>query len=180
MSDQLSLFIPPRRPQKNNKKSGKNLLSAEQKEQVLKKCGYKCVCGSTTDLHFHHIIPTYNGGPNTVENIIILCKRCHYGAVHGRKINPNKGGNGGRKPKIDYKTALPILKRYARCEITAKQAVIEMGYSPKVHMSDLGVWKKYLEKNGIDGDAIKRMHESVFGGRKKRLLEEVDNDTETA
>jgi len=36
------------------------------------------VCGSSKDLVIHHIIPN---GPSTPDNLILLCRRCHY-VVH--------------------------------------------------------------------------------------------------
>lgn len=36
------------------------------------------LCGSSKDLVVHHIIPN---GPSTPDNLILLCRRCHY-VVH--------------------------------------------------------------------------------------------------
>lgn len=35
-------------------------------------------CGLTRELHRAHIKPLCQGGPNTVENLHLLCVRCHY------------------------------------------------------------------------------------------------------
>jgi len=36
-------------------------------------------------LHAHHIIPRSAGGPDTLDNLATLCRRCHE-TVHGRRI----------------------------------------------------------------------------------------------
>ena len=28
-------------------------------------------------LHLHHIVPVDQGGPNTIDNVILLCRECH-------------------------------------------------------------------------------------------------------
>ena len=38
----------------------------------------KCeLCGSPRDLQAHHIIPVICGGPDTIENILCVCRKCH-------------------------------------------------------------------------------------------------------
>jgi len=55
-------------------------------EQLALACkhrdGFRCVkCGGTRGaLHAHHRIPKSQGGPDTLENLITLCTRCH--ALH--------------------------------------------------------------------------------------------------
>jgi len=40
--------------------------------------GGKCsVCGSTSSLEIDHKIPSWNGGKNEIENLQILCLKCH-------------------------------------------------------------------------------------------------------
>jgi hypothetical protein len=45
---------------------------------VAARDGGRCrQCGSTTDLHFDHVIPWSKGGANTVTNIQLLCGPCN-------------------------------------------------------------------------------------------------------
>ena len=38
----------------------------------------ECVnCGSTNELHLHHIVPIAKGGTNKLSNIAVLCVGCH-------------------------------------------------------------------------------------------------------
>src|SRR5574343_250313 len=56
-------------------------LSLEQKKRVLKKRSNYCHdCGFDkvpSILEVHHIIPTYKGGLDTYDNLVLLCPNCH-------------------------------------------------------------------------------------------------------
>lgn len=44
-------------------------------------------CGSKENLQLHHMIPVLIGGDNDDDNLIILCKKCHFRVtVHNRDI----------------------------------------------------------------------------------------------
>jgi hypothetical protein len=50
----------------------------EVRQVVLKRDGYQCGnCGSTENLHVHHIVPLSLGGSNELGNLRTLCKTCH-------------------------------------------------------------------------------------------------------
>jgi len=52
----------------------------EFRRLVMERDGYKCIkCGSTEELHCHHIIPTMVEPllSTDIDNCIILCKNCH-------------------------------------------------------------------------------------------------------
>jgi 5-methylcytosine-specific restriction endonuclease McrA len=58
-------------------------FTTKQKNQILKRDGYKCVqCGmgkkEGVDLHIDHIIPKDFGGKATIENGQTLCSRCNF------------------------------------------------------------------------------------------------------
>jgi len=60
--------------------SNENLLVNwdEIKAQVKARDGNKCSkCGSTRNLHIHHIISVSKGGTNDISNLQIVCKNCH-------------------------------------------------------------------------------------------------------
>jgi len=47
-------------------------------ELLVEFLGGQCkVCGSTDNLEKHHIIPLEKGGPDTVQNLMVLCRECH-------------------------------------------------------------------------------------------------------
>lgn len=49
------------------------------KEYCLERDNYTCQeCGSIENLHCHHIMSIYEEGDNSVDNLIILCAKCHY------------------------------------------------------------------------------------------------------
>lgn len=48
------------------------------KKEARKKACYRCcICETTKPLRIHHIIPSKNGGPDTLENAVSLCILCH-------------------------------------------------------------------------------------------------------
>jgi hypothetical protein len=53
-------------------------IPQDVKIAVAARDGGRCrQCGSTTDLHFDHVIPWSKGGANTVVNIQLLCGPCN-------------------------------------------------------------------------------------------------------
>lgn len=50
--------------------------------EVKARDGYECGnCGSTHNLHAHHIVPLSRGGTNQFSNLRTLCENCH-GTLH--------------------------------------------------------------------------------------------------
>jgi hypothetical protein len=75
-------------------------FSAETKEAALVKSRrYCCVCHEFAgrSVNVHHIIQEADGGPNKLDNAIVLCLRCHAEAGHynlhhplGTKYSPSE------------------------------------------------------------------------------------------
>lgn len=64
--------IKPKKKRKNNR------APIKLRQQCYERDNYQCVeCGSTEELHAHHIIHREHGGPNTLDNLVTLCKYCH-------------------------------------------------------------------------------------------------------
>lgn len=85
-------------------------------ELIKQRDNYTCQeCGSKEELETHHKIPLVLGGKHHFDNIITLCKKCHWEAQYGdndiarrfkaeisrRTKEGLKGKNPGR-PKKDY------------------------------------------------------------------------------
>ncbi|MEW6007412.1 MAG: HNH endonuclease [bacterium] len=50
----------------------------ERQDKCLTRDGHKCrICGKTTRLHIHHIMPISFGGIHSLQNLITLCYACH-------------------------------------------------------------------------------------------------------
>lgn len=48
------------------------------RNQVLKRDGWRCQrCGTSNDLHVHHVKSRSSFGDDTLENLIALCAKCH-------------------------------------------------------------------------------------------------------
>lgn len=83
----------------------------------------KCMnCGSTRDLHYHHIVPVECNGNEVPTNIAVLCGKCH-DAVHYTKTGKidhsalvkagiqrakAAGRNGGKRP-ADYEKVMRLI-----------------------------------------------------------------------
>ena len=53
-------------------------IPQDVKIEVAVRDGGRCrQCGSNKELHFDHVIPWSKGGPNTVDNIQLLCGTCN-------------------------------------------------------------------------------------------------------
>lgn len=53
-------------------------IGAELRKQVYKKCNNKCVkCGSKNKLHIHHVVEFSKGGRTELDNLVLLCVKCH-------------------------------------------------------------------------------------------------------
>src|SRR5664279_3673055 len=61
-----------------------------RKESLVRSHRHCCVCHnfSGRDVNVHHIILESDGGPNTLDNAIVLCLRCHYEAGHYNPKHP--------------------------------------------------------------------------------------------
>ena len=53
-------------------------------EYIVEHCPYCALCGSTQNLHIHHILYRSEGGPTSLWNLIRLCEKCHT-KVHSSK-----------------------------------------------------------------------------------------------
>ena len=71
--------------QKPIKKVSKHKESVTERtyNHVFKRDGGKCrLCGTTKDLHLHHINGRGKDKTNNIDNCIMLCSHCHLEVVH--------------------------------------------------------------------------------------------------
>lgn len=64
---------------------------ADIREDALVRSGrHCCVCHQAAgrDVNVHHIVQEADGGPNTLENAIVLCSKCHGEAGHYNPRHP--------------------------------------------------------------------------------------------
>ena len=67
-------FLQPTPPRERNTRA----IPQDVKIEVAARDGGRCrQCGSNKELHFDHVIPWSKGGPNTVDNIQLLCGTCN-------------------------------------------------------------------------------------------------------
>lgn len=57
------------------------------KRALVEKYGHKCmICGYTTIVEAHHIIPRHEGGKSSTENGVLLCPN-HHAEAHAELLN---------------------------------------------------------------------------------------------
>lgn len=70
-----------------------------KKDALLRSARHCCVCRlpKVRNLEVHHIVPEADGGPQTIENAVVLCFDCHADAGHynirqprGNKFHPGE------------------------------------------------------------------------------------------
>lgn len=106
----------------------------------------KCaICGNNDYLEFHHISPKESGGSDDYDNLILLCACCH-AKIHHKAYNPERYK---QNTSIDYETAKPILAAYFANEIGAKETKEKLNLSPKTHLCESSVLKRYKREYGI-------------------------------
>lgn len=114
---------------------------------ALPKCC--CNCGSTENLHFHHIVPVIYGGRNIPSNIAVVCESCHSHIHYGENGEilsstaikkgvakaKERGVHFGKKP-ADYERIMQIIAenstRFNPCSWMTENEVAELagcGYS---------------------------------------------------
>lgn len=62
---------------KNEYNRRKNITMRINRGEIkhIRKCG---ICGCTSDLQLHHMIPIELGGNDSEYNLVYLCDKCHY------------------------------------------------------------------------------------------------------
>ncbi len=78
------LKFEPRVNKPIKKVSNKRITVTEETyNKVMQRDKYKCrLCGTSLNLHLHHIDGRGKDLTNNVDNCIILCENCHLNVVH--------------------------------------------------------------------------------------------------
>ena len=108
-------------------------------------------CGSTDNIEYHHIVPLFLGGTNSISNIVPLCNRCHKVAHRGQHMSHYQNlKNSGRKSKVTDEQAFAALDKWADGQIGNKKCAELMGIkrSGVINMHDLVQYKKWCEIHG--------------------------------
>ena len=74
----------PRKNKGINKVSKKRITVKEETyNKVMQRDNYKCrLCGTSLNLHLHHIDGRGKDLTNDINNCIMLCRHCHLEVVH--------------------------------------------------------------------------------------------------
>lgn len=89
------------------------------RQRVLDRDGWRCrnpVCRSERDLEVDHVVPRSQGGPDTLENLVSLCRACHALKHSGVLVVIPDGAGGFR---------IHDTRRVLACEVCGRR--IERG-----------------------------------------------------
>lgn len=109
-----------------------------------------CNCGSTQNIHYHHIVPLSLGGTNKLTNIVPICEECHGKAHGGRKMNCMHENSMDGRPKLappdGYEEIIDgyLFGKYGKSEC---QKLLGMKKGQKIN--DKSYFKEYLKENKI-------------------------------
>ena len=123
------------------------MISKATRNKIEKAWNYKCaVCGNNDFLEIHHLTPKEQGGSDEYDNLILLCACCHAG-IHKKAYNPQ---NYKQNTSIDYEAAKPVLAAYFANEIGTKETKEKLNLSPKTHLTESSVYKRYKREHNIE------------------------------
>lgn len=123
------------------------MISKATRNKIEKAWNYKCaVCRNNDFLEIHHLTPREQGGSDEYDNLILLCACCHAG-IHKKAYNPHKYK---QNTSIDYEAAKPVLAAYFANEIGTKETKEKLNLSPKTHLAESSVYKRYKREHNIE------------------------------
>ena len=123
------------------------MVSKATKRKVAEFWNHQCaICGNKDFLEYHHLTEKSKGGTDDHDNLILLCACCH-AAIHHRAYDANKYQ---QHTSIDYESAKPVLAAYFANEIGTKETKEKLNLSPKTHLSESSVYKRYKREHNID------------------------------
>ncbi|WP_429126495.1 HNH endonuclease [Aeromonas veronii] len=105
------------------------------------KLDFCCACGSTENLHQHHLMPRSLGGTDDEENLITLCGECH-GVIHG--LGKEHFANSRELQRAGYERAkaegrIGTRGHGKRIDRDAIRKALENGMSIRKIADELGV-----------------------------------------
>ena len=120
-----------------------NRLDENLRIATLMRDGYQCTqCEKkNTRLDAHHIIWKENGGKDTIENLITLCKGCHR-KVHKGKLKLDVEGVSGFKDRIAQRTMQGKAYLYEKLSQMAQLSKV-FGYQTSAYRKSLGLPKSH-------------------------------------
>ena len=120
-----------------------NRLSENLRIATLMRDGYQCTqCGKkNTNLDAHHIIWKENGGKDTIENLITLCKGCHR-KVHRGRLKLSFSGVSGFKDQIAQRTMQGKAHLYKELSKIARLDKV-FGYQTSAYRKALDLPKRH-------------------------------------
>ena len=166
--------------QKHNARSRKESamerksLTPTFRKQLKEVYGTKCkICGED-GAEYHHLIPVWMGGEDTIENFIPVC-RWHHMLMHKARSMRMEHKGGGRRRSVacvdGYKY---IINDYLHCMIGTAECKKALGLTEKTGLSDRVWFREYIKELGIakyrNNVDILRRKKATYGHADKDIV----------
>lgn len=123
---------------------GLNYGFGNAKAACLNRDNYTCQCCGTKKgtLHVHHIIYRRNGGADTLDNLIILCEKCHKLLHEGKLVEFELKLKGKKKGQLKHATQMNSIRKQLLRHYP--DAIETFGFITKENRQKLGLDKTHI------------------------------------
>src|SRR5574344_686567 len=123
---------------------GPNYGFANAKAACLNRDNYTCQCCRTKKgtLNAHHIVYRSNGGADTLDNLITLCKECHKKLHDGKLKDFEAKLKGKKKGQLKHATQMNSIRK--QLLIHYPEAIETFGFITKENRQLLGLPKTHV------------------------------------
>lgn len=148
---------------------GPNYGFGNAKAACLNRDNYTCQCCKTKKgtLNAHHIVYRRNGGADTLDNLIILCEKCHKLLHEGKLVEFELKLKGKRKGTLKHATQMnsiriQLLRHYP-------EAIETFGFTTKENRQRLGLPKSHIIDACVIASQGKSFDWDLWCFRKKHI-----------
>lgn len=119
------------------------------REALKERYGTKCyICGEE-GAEYHHVVPLWMGGEDTINNFIPLCRWHHMLCHKGHSMRGAIKGGGRKRATAKVGGYKYILDDYIECRIGTQECKRALGISDATGISDRKWFREYLKEKGI-------------------------------
>lgn len=123
---------------------GPNYGFGNAKAACLNRDNYTCQCCGTKKgtLHVHHIVYRSQGGTDTLDNLIVLCEKCHKMLHEGKLLEFEIKLKGKKKGQLKHATQMNSIRKQLLRHYP--EAIETFGFITKENRQKLGLDKTHV------------------------------------